>query len=58
MQEKIKNLTITQQDIYKEMIRLENMINIYTANKNKEVSIYYQGKLDMLKYIEEISIST
>lgn len=58
MQEKIKNLTITQQDVYKEMIRLENMINIYKANKNKEVSIYYQGKLDMLKYIEEISIST
>lgn len=58
MQEKIKNLTITQQDVYKEMIRLENIINIYKENKNKELSIYYQGKLDMLKHIKEISIST
>ncbi len=54
MEEKLKTIILTEEQINKEISRIQNLIKMYKKTDKGNVLMYLKGKLETLNWVKEV----
>lgn len=57
MNEKLKTIILTEQQVNREIYRIQNLVGIYKKTGKEEVLMYLKGKLETLNWIREVKLN-
>ena len=57
MIEKVKTVILTEEQINREISRIQNLIKMYKKTDKEEVLMYLKGKLETLNWIKEVQLN-
>ena len=57
MIEKVKTIILMEEQIEKEIYRIQSLIEVYKKADKEEVLMYLKGKLETLNWVKEVQLN-